>query len=93
MIYLIAYKIPFDFFVSSADELEKDIQSYPGWCKCYDSAFLIATTETIDAVSAKLTRHFKENDCWLLIDIGSRVCGSLPQAVWDWVSDTRSKGY
>jgi hypothetical protein len=92
LIYLISYKVPFDFF-RTMEPLEKVIKEYPGWCKCFESSWLIATYDTIETVSTELTKYFEEKDTWLIAAISEQICGGLSNDAWEWLKDTRSKGF
>ena len=92
MIYLISYKVPFDLF-RSLDDVETEIKSYPGWCKCFDSAWLIATGDDIETVSEKLAKHFEEKDLWFIAAVNEKFCGGLSKDAWEWFNDTRGKGF
>lgn len=99
MIYLISYyKMPsFDFgsldLFGNKNALAKEIQSYSGWCKCFDTAWLIATTDDIETVSTRLTKLFDKNDFWLIAAISEQICGGLSTAAWDWIKSSRSNGF
>ena len=97
MIYLISYKPqPFAFSLdlfSSADAVSRTLEAYPGWCKCFDTAWLIATTEDITTVSTKLSNVFGKKDIWVIAAVSEQICGSLSTEAWDWLKETRGNGF
>ncbi len=98
MIYLISYNPPsdfsFDIFGSdSKDALIKEIKTYPGYCKCFEHSWLIASTDTIETVSSKLTKFFKTDELWMIANVNEQVCGNLTPDAWQWIKDTKAGGY
>ena len=97
MIYLVSYKpqsfeFSLDLF-SSMGDVTKVLESYPGWCKCFDTAWLIATTDDIQTVSTKLSTVFGKKDVWVIAAINEQFCGSLSTEAWDWIKETRGNGF
>ena len=97
MIYLISYKpAPLGFSLDlfrDTDNLVKELKSYPGWCKCFDSAWLIATTEDIETVSKKIAKYFDSNNFWLVATLSEQICGGLSPDAWSWLKECRINGY
>jgi hypothetical protein len=92
--YMISYnKKKFDIFANfleGPNDIEKEIKSYPGWCKCFDTAWLIATPESIETVSKKFEKYFEKDDFWMVANVGGQICGGMSPAAWKWINDSKN---
>ena len=70
-------------------KLNNLLKSSPGFCKYFDSVWLIATHETPTALWKRIEKSVPEQDYVLIIEAKSYY-GSLPKDAWDWIASVKN---
>jgi hypothetical protein len=99
MLYMVTYNTgvsKFEFsmdFFGKQDKIVETLKAYPGWSKCFDTAWIIATTDDIETVAKKLEPLFEKKDFWLVSALSEKICGGLSEESWKWIADCRAAGF
>lgn len=71
--------------------LHNALQMSPGFCKYFQSVWLIATHETPDELWKRIEASVPKQDYLLVIEM-SNYYGYLPKEAWEWVESAKKAG-
>jgi hypothetical protein len=82
-VYLVTYDLNKEDknYEGVISELEKSLN----WCKPLLSTWLISTTESADALSARIRLKMDANDFLLVIEVKPNYEGWLHKSYWEWI--------
>lgn len=69
--------------------LANELKSSPGFCKYFQSVWLIATKESPSQLWKRIEATVPKEDYVLIIDMKDDF-GTLPKAAWDWIESVRN---
>ena|ERR1700733_8964760 len=70
-------------------QLADEIKGSVAWCKYFKSVWLVATTETPEAICGRLRPKMPEEESLFVMEVGQSY-GYLPREAWDWIKEVRN---
>ncbi|XZM32559.1 hypothetical protein ACSXAY_11595 [Clostridium perfringens] len=83
MIYLVTYDL--NKSGQNYSKLYDTLKSFPSWCHCTDSTWLIESHSDSKTIHEKLKSSLDSNDSILIIRVSKDYCGVLPRKTCDWL--------
>ena len=83
-IYLVACKLTGD--KSFYKRLYSELKNSHSYWRHSETCWLISTSEDIKHLNKRLNERVKRNDTFLIIEVGEKVAGRLPEKAWTWIN-------
>ena len=90
MIYLFTYELH-PSFPRNIEPLHAELENSLAWCHYMDRTWLIATDEDVGQLNRRISRHLRQSDMWLVVQITLEYDGWLPEEAWDWIQKTAAQ--
>ncbi|MDQ0151175.1 hypothetical protein ACFO6R_13325 [Eubacterium multiforme] len=84
MVYSVTYDL--NKTGQNYSKLYDALRSFPSWCHCVDSTWLIESYSDSKTIYEKLSPCLDSNDYILIIKVAKEYYGWLPSEAWDWIA-------
>ncbi|MBC8551946.1 MAG: hypothetical protein H8D23_20045 [Candidatus Brocadiales bacterium] len=83
-IYLVTYKLTRE--KSFYKRLYSELKNNHSYYRYNETCWLICTSEDIKHLNKRLHECVKQYDTFLIIEVGKKVAGHLPEKAWTWIN-------